>query len=190
MPTSASTRRTPEPIDASCRIFTRPSWPERGHVRAAAQLPRVVADLDDPDPLAVLLAEQRHRAEPARLGLRGDERVHLEVADQHLVDLLLDVVQHDGGTAPGVLKSNRSRPGAFSEPAWVADSPRKLRMVWCTRWVAVCAREIARRRVTSISAKPVSPGRTSPDTHAARCTMSARHRLLHVEDLEAGRRRR
>ena len=38
-----------------------------GHVRAAAQLAGVVADLDDPDPLAVLLAEQRHRADPAGL---------------------------------------------------------------------------------------------------------------------------
>ena len=71
---------------------------------------------------------------------------------QHLVDLLLDVGSTLGDTPVGVLKSNRSRPGAFSEPAWVADSPRKLRIVWCTRWVAVCDREIARRRVTSISA--------------------------------------
>src|SRR4051794_18790631 len=29
MPTSASTRRPPEPTEASERIFTRPSWPER-----------------------------------------------------------------------------------------------------------------------------------------------------------------
>jgi hypothetical protein len=50
------------------------------------------------------------------------------------------------------LKSNRSRPGALSDPAWVADSPRKLRIVWWIRWVAVCEREIARRRITSISA--------------------------------------
>ncbi len=65
-----------------------------GDVRAAAQLAGVVADLDDPHLVAVLLAEQRHRAQPARLVLRGDERVHLEVAQQHLVDLLLDVEQH------------------------------------------------------------------------------------------------
>ena len=41
-----------------------------GHVRAAAQLAGVVADLDDPHLVAVLLAEQRHRADPARLLLR------------------------------------------------------------------------------------------------------------------------
>lgn len=123
-----------------------------GHVRAAAQLAGVVADLDDPDPLAVLLAEQRHGADPARLLLGGDEGVHLEVGQEHLVDLLLHVVQHARRHPVGVLKSNRRRPGAFSEPAWVADSPRKLRMVWCTRWVAVCEREMARRRDTSISA--------------------------------------
>jgi hypothetical protein len=58
----------------------------------------------------------------------------------------------DDAGAPGVLKSNRSRPGALSDPAWVAASPRKLRMVWWMRWVAVCEREIARRRSTSISA--------------------------------------
>ena len=94
MPTSASTRRTPEPIDASEQDLHQAELAGAGHVGAAAQLAGVVADLDDPHLVAVLLAEQRHRAEPARLVLRGDERVHLEVAQQHLVDLLLDVVQH------------------------------------------------------------------------------------------------
>ena len=64
-------------------------------VRAAAQLAGVVADLDDPHLVAVLLAEQRHRAEPrAPRSCEVIERVHLEVVHQHLVDLLLDVVQH------------------------------------------------------------------------------------------------
>ena len=88
-----------------------------------------------------------------------------------------------GATPVGVLKSNRSRPGAFSEPAWVADSPRKFRMVWCTRWVAVCDREIARRRDTSISAYPDSPPHLAPD-HLGPVHDQARHRLLHVENLE------
>ena len=57
-------------------------------------------------------------------------------------------------------------------------------MVWCTRWVAVCDREIARRRVTSISAKPASPARTSPRTTRAWCTIRPGHRLLHVEHLD------
>ena len=38
----------------------------RAHVRAAAQLARDALDLDHPHPVAVLLAEQRHRAERAR----------------------------------------------------------------------------------------------------------------------------
>ena len=64
------------------------------HVRAAAQLARVVADLDDAHLVAVLLAEHRDRAEPPRLVLVGDEPAHLEVAQQHLVDLVLDVAEH------------------------------------------------------------------------------------------------
>ena len=58
----------------------------------------------------------------------------------------------DGGTAAGEEKSKRNRPGAFSEPAWVAVSPSASRNALCTRWVAVCARLIARRRSTSTSA--------------------------------------
>ena len=64
------------------------------HVRATAQLARVVADLDDAHPVAVLLAEHRDRAEPARFVLVGDEPAHLEIAQQHLVDLVLDVAEH------------------------------------------------------------------------------------------------
>ena len=64
------------------------------HVRAAAQLAGVVADLDDADLVAVLLAEQRHRAHRPRLVWRGVEGADLEVVDEHLVDLLLDVAQH------------------------------------------------------------------------------------------------
>ncbi len=64
-------------------------------MRAAAQLAGAVADRDDPDLVAVLLAEQRHRA-----GLAGgvdpahDLGVHREVVDEHRVDPLLDVGQH------------------------------------------------------------------------------------------------
>ena len=71
------------------------------HVGAAAQLAGVVADLDHAHRVAVLLAEQRHRADPAGLLLRGDERAHLVVVEQHGVDLVLDVGQHRGRDGAG-----------------------------------------------------------------------------------------
>ncbi len=54
----------------------------RAHVRAAAQLARVVAvaDLHHPHDVAVLLAEQRRRAERARLVERRRDRPHRVVA--------------------------------------------------------------------------------------------------------------
>ena len=59
-----------------------------------------------------------------RLVLGHDLGAHVEVGGEHLVDLLLDVAQHRRRAPPtGEAKSNRNRPGAFSEPAWVAVSP-------------------------------------------------------------------
>ena len=52
------------------------------HVGAAAQLARVVADLDDAHEVAVLLAEQRHRAERLRLVDRRLEDLHGVVGRQ------------------------------------------------------------------------------------------------------------
>src|SRR5690606_23401491 len=63
-------------------------------VGAAAELAGVVADLDHPDLVAVLLAEHRQRAHRPGLGLRGVEGVDLQVVDEHGVDLVLDVAQH------------------------------------------------------------------------------------------------
>ena len=63
-------------------------------MRAAAQLARVIADLDHPDLIAVLLPEQGQRAQLARLLLGGVERVHVQVVDQDIVDLVLGVTQH------------------------------------------------------------------------------------------------
>ncbi len=48
------------------------------------------ADLDDPDDVAVLLAEEHHRAEVARLIDRRDEGVHGQVLEDRLVDDRLD----------------------------------------------------------------------------------------------------
>ena len=70
----------------------------------------------------------------------------------------------DCGTAPLAEKSNRNRPGAFSEPAWVAVSPSASRNALCTMCVAVWARLIERRRSVSTSAWPDSPTVTSPES--------------------------
>src|SRR5207248_2314735 len=96
-----------ERVDADQRLDPAYPGPDRGLVQdldqaelsgarrvgTAAQLPGVVTDLDDAYLLAVLLAEERHRAQPPRLLQGGEERVYLQVTHQHLVDLLLDVAQ-------------------------------------------------------------------------------------------------
>src|SRR5674536_260143 len=60
-------------------------------VGTATHLARVVAHLDDADLVAVPLAEQRHRPDPPRLGLVGDEGADLQVVDQY------GVHRRDGG---------------------------------------------------------------------------------------------
>ena len=67
----------------------------RAHVRAAAQLarPGAVADLDHAHDVAVLLAEQRGRAERLRLVERRRDRAHRVVGEDPVVDLVLDVAQ-------------------------------------------------------------------------------------------------
>ena len=77
----------------------------------------------------------------------------------------------DAGTAPVAEKSNRKRPGAFSEPAWVAVSPSASRNALCTMWVAVCARLMERRRSMSTDACACSPTVTSPESTRAWCTI-------------------
>ena len=43
----------------------------------------------------------------------------------------------DAGTADGLAKSKRKRPGEFSDPACVAESPSASRNALCTMCVAV-----------------------------------------------------
>ena len=62
----------------------------RAHVRAAAELAREAVDLDDAHLLPVLLAEEHHRAELARLLDRSDERAHGDRLEDLLVDDSLD----------------------------------------------------------------------------------------------------
>ena len=66
------------------------------------------------------------------------EGVDLEVVEEHRVDLVLDVAQHAGGTAPGrQVKSKRSRPGRVQRAGLGRGRcPRALRKPACTRWVA------------------------------------------------------
>ena len=122
-----------------------PSWPERAACvpphSSRAQSP----DRDHPHLVAVLLAEQRHRADraaPASCGMTSAVTARSSV--EHVVDPCLDV-----GAAPPPApprceaKSKRNRPGAFSEPACVAVSPSASRNALCTMCVAVWAREIA-----------------------------------------------
>src|SRR5674536_298389 len=69
-------------------------------VGTATQLSGVVAHLDDANLVAVPLAEQRHRPDPPRLGLVGDEGADFQVVDQYGVHLVLDVAEQlgvDGG---------------------------------------------------------------------------------------------
>ena len=77
-PVSASMRRTFAALEVSLTIRNSADLGRRAHVRAAAQLARegAVADLDHPHDVAVLLAEQRHRAERSRLVERRRDRAH------------------------------------------------------------------------------------------------------------------
>ena len=75
----------------------RPDLRGRADVRAAAQLDRPAADVDDAHDLAVLLAEEHHRAELARLGDRRLVDAHGQVLEDALVDAALDLGALLGG---------------------------------------------------------------------------------------------
>ena len=94
----------------------------------------------------------------------------------------------EAGTAPVAEKSKRNRPGAFSEPAWVAVSPSASRNALCTMWVAVWAREIARRRSRSTQASAPGAEVHLAVEHPRAVDDQAGDRRLHVEHLEAGAR--
>ena len=85
-------RRVPEADRALGRDHERPDLRGPAHVRPAAELARVARDLDDAHLVAVLLAEQHHRAELLRLLDRRHERVDGEVLEDLLVDAALDLL--------------------------------------------------------------------------------------------------
>ena len=92
----------------------------------------------------------------------------------------------DAGTAPVAEKSKRKRPGAFSEPAWVAVSPSASRNALWTMWVAVWAREIERRRSVSTTAWAPTPQRDLAAEHPRLVDDQPGDRRLHVEHLDPG----
>ena len=58
----------------------------------AAELARDAVDLDDPDLVAVLLAEEHHRAELLRVGFRDDVSADRVVLEHDLIHAPLDRV--------------------------------------------------------------------------------------------------
>ena len=89
---TASIRRTPEPTEPSERIANGPiSAVERTWVppQSSREKPWISTTRTT---VAVLLAEEHHRAELARLLDRRQERVHGEVLEDPLVDDLLDAL--------------------------------------------------------------------------------------------------
>ena len=103
------------------------------HVRAAAQLarPAAVADLDHPHHVAVLLAEQRHRAEAAGLVERRGERPDGMVGDDLPVDRVLDVAQLLVGQrrAVGEVEAQLVGPDVRAGLAHVGPEPLAQRRV-------------------------------------------------------------
>ncbi len=69
----------------------RPDLGRRADVRPAAELDRPAADVDDAHDVAVLLAEEHHRAELPRLVDRRLVDPHRQVREHPLVDALLDL---------------------------------------------------------------------------------------------------
>ena len=123
----------------------------RAHVRAAAQLAReaAVADLDHPHDVAVLLAEQRHRAE--RLGLveRRRDRPHRQALEDPRVDLVLDVAAVLLAELRGVGEVEAQLVGADVRAglADVVAEPLAQRRVQQVRRGVVAGRRVARRAV-------------------------------------------
>ena len=180
----------------------------RAHVRAAAQLARerAVADLDHPHDVAVLLAEQRHRAERARLVERRRERAHRLVLEDPAVDAVLDVAQLLGAErravgeveAQLVRARRRSRPGARACRA--ARAARRAAGAWRCGWPrsrgararstrATHALALVQRALLELDARP--PGRRRARTTSstrARQSPSSHSIDAGVGDLAAARR--
>jgi hypothetical protein len=116
----------------------------RAHMGAAAQLarPRAVADLHDPDDVAVLLAEQRHGAQAPRLVERHRQRADRLVER----DLGVDAVLH----VPDVLVAQRGAVGEVEAQLVRADVRTGL--------AHVRAQALAQRGVQQVRGRVVALG--------------------------------
>ena len=123
-PTSASTRRTPAPIEDSLSSLITPNCPERATCvppqSSRAQSPTLTTRTTSPyfspnnamAPSSLAFAWLMLSAVTSRLSNR-----RVLTRDSTSFRTLT-------GTEPVAGKSKRNRPGEFSEPAWVAVSPR------------------------------------------------------------------
>ena len=174
MPTSASTRRTPEPTEDSPVIATGPicdecsTWvPPQSSTRPRA------ADLDDPDGLVVGLAEQRDRAHRLGLGLRAVEHPDRQVLPDRPVGDLLELaagLPRDSACsrrspAAGSRACCRSRPAAppGRAPGAAPRAPRGCRSAPAGRRAATPGRPWR---------APSRPSASSPSVTRTRCTIS------------------
>ena len=142
----------------------------RAHVGAAAQLARPVAaaDLDHAHDVAVLLAEQRHRAEVLGLVERGRERAHGLVLEDHRVDAVLDPA--------AVLVAQRRAVGEVEAQLVRADVGARL--------AHVGAEALAQRGVQQVRRRVVALGRAAGVAvdlreHPLAVVQLARERLEH-----------
>ena len=91
------------------------------------------------------------------------------------------------GTAPVAEKSKRKRPGAFSEPAWVAVSPSASRNALCTMWVAGVRRGRSTGAALDVDqGLRADAGRDLAGEHLRLVHDQAGDRRLHVEHLDPG----
>ena len=150
---TASIRRTPEPTEPSERIANGPiSAVERTCVPPQSSRENAV-DLDHAHEVAVLLAEEHHRAELPRLVDRRRERAHRDVLEDLLVDDPLD---------PLALLRRERLPVREVEAQLVGPHRR-------ARLADVLAEHLAQRRVQEVRRRVVRHRREAhaPGDHRA-----------------------
>ena len=103
VPVTASMRRRFEPIDPSRHDLHRADVAERAHVGATAQLDRVAAGFEHADDVAVLVAEERDRAELVGVVLRRLVVAHRIVGEDLVVGEVFDLAD--------LLRRDRPRSG-------------------------------------------------------------------------------